>query len=623
MFAQSLQGNKQTGKANKNASPTTSFIPKKNAKSISAPTFIQPKLKVGQPNDSYEKEADTIATKVVTMSKPPENLESTANTISTIHNTKPQRKILADSITPIIQKSSNTSENNSPSGSISQKLNSKNGKGDHMDATTKNYMESRFSASFQNVRIHKDHDAVQMSQSLGARAFTNGNNIYFNKGQYAPNSQSGKHLLAHELTHTIQQKGANSIQRTIIQKQDAESDELQRLREILGYFDIPENEVIAIFGSLNAAESNIALNDNTLKVQAASALDNNEMFTAMRYNDGAIKKRLEWMFYEGTSWEDVQTMLTENTQDVATIRSSTTMRGYFAGICDNDTMVEAVEALGGDLNFQLNWMAFEGASTENVYQKIRTAPDGELTTTLADTDTLAQLESDFSESTYNRIVQMLNGLLVWEEIDTDATERHFEDDDGDGTWEEKEYAWDVNYDIEYHRDRLKIIVRIELDGETVPAATKSSWLAGIRSRWNGHFHIQGPRRLAIEFDPVFTDDDNHISVEVHSGSGRANRSNWYLSSSTNTIAHEFGHIIGLEDEYRLSTAEYTRLIGSSPTAAGSTATTHAASSSFTASDSVMGVNTQRVHRRHLSSFVSWLNSNRLPGESVYRLMNGP
>jgi Domain of unknown function (DUF4157) len=48
---------------------------------------------------------------------------------------------------------------------------------------------------------------------LGAQAFTNGNDIYFNNGKYNPNSKDGKHLLAHELTHTVQQSGGKTIQK--------------------------------------------------------------------------------------------------------------------------------------------------------------------------------------------------------------------------------------------------------------------------------------------------------------------------------------------------------------------------------------------------------------------------
>jgi hypothetical protein len=74
-----------------------------------------------------------------------------------------------------------------------------------MDHETKNFMESHFGIDFSNVKIHTGSEAVQMSRELNAQAFAVGNDIYFNEGKYNPNFDSGKHLLAHELTHTVQQ----------------------------------------------------------------------------------------------------------------------------------------------------------------------------------------------------------------------------------------------------------------------------------------------------------------------------------------------------------------------------------------------------------------------------------
>ena len=87
------------------------------------------------------------------------------------------------------------------------KLKNNPGSGNKMDAATRHELESGFGADFRYVNIHTDSIAEQMSKELGAQAFTHGNDIYFNKGKYNPQSKEGKHLLAHELTHTIQQKG--------------------------------------------------------------------------------------------------------------------------------------------------------------------------------------------------------------------------------------------------------------------------------------------------------------------------------------------------------------------------------------------------------------------------------
>ncbi len=80
----------------------------------------------------------------------------------------------------------------------------KNG-GFPVPSATRSLMESRFGSDFSGVRVHTGSNAVQMSKELGAQAFTHGSDIYFNEGKYNPSISSGRRLLAHELTHVIQQ----------------------------------------------------------------------------------------------------------------------------------------------------------------------------------------------------------------------------------------------------------------------------------------------------------------------------------------------------------------------------------------------------------------------------------
>lgn len=74
-----------------------------------------------------------------------------------------------------------------------------------LDATTRAFMESRFGHDFSKVRIHTNNEAAQTARMLNARAFTIGNNISFGSGEYNPWASTGKHLLAHELAHVVQQ----------------------------------------------------------------------------------------------------------------------------------------------------------------------------------------------------------------------------------------------------------------------------------------------------------------------------------------------------------------------------------------------------------------------------------
>ncbi len=104
----------------------------------------------------------------------------------------------------------------SASSSFEQTLHSSKGSGSALPSATQSFMESRFGADFSGVRIHSGTQAAEMSQGIQAQAFAHGNDIYFNSGKYSPDTTDGKALLAHELTHTIQQghNRNNNISRT-------------------------------------------------------------------------------------------------------------------------------------------------------------------------------------------------------------------------------------------------------------------------------------------------------------------------------------------------------------------------------------------------------------------------
>ena len=94
------------------------------------------------------------------------------------------------------------------SPNISASIASSTGSGAPLPARVLNFMEPRFKADFSRVRIHTGQPAAQLSAQLQAQAFTVGNNIFFGKDQFKPDSPEGQELIAHELTHTIQQGAA-------------------------------------------------------------------------------------------------------------------------------------------------------------------------------------------------------------------------------------------------------------------------------------------------------------------------------------------------------------------------------------------------------------------------------
>ncbi len=99
------------------------------------------------------------------------------------------------------------------SSSIETQLKSTKGSGSPLPADTRRSMEHAFGSDFSGVRVHTGSDAARMNKELGAHAFTHGSDIYFNSGKYDARSEGGQKLLAHELTHTLQQ-GASPTKQT-------------------------------------------------------------------------------------------------------------------------------------------------------------------------------------------------------------------------------------------------------------------------------------------------------------------------------------------------------------------------------------------------------------------------
>jgi hypothetical protein len=109
---------------------------------------------------------------------------------------------------------------NIASTQVTAKLTNSEGKGNALPAKTIAEMNTSFGVDFGNVRVHNDNEAANMNQELQAQAFTHGRDIYFNEGKFDPDSSQGKFLLAHELTHVVQQ-GA-SERESDVQKKDKE-----------------------------------------------------------------------------------------------------------------------------------------------------------------------------------------------------------------------------------------------------------------------------------------------------------------------------------------------------------------------------------------------------------------
>ena len=171
-----------------------------NTESFFSPVTIQPKLKIGAPDDQYERQADRVAEDVVSSPTPVIQQESMEEEEETL-----QLKCNECEKEEEIQMKSDTGQSAGTAiSAISQKIQNAGG-GSHLSESVNSEMSQKMGADFSDVNIHTGPEASQLNHSLGARAFTHGADVFFNSGEYNPGSREGKRLLAHELTHVVQQ----------------------------------------------------------------------------------------------------------------------------------------------------------------------------------------------------------------------------------------------------------------------------------------------------------------------------------------------------------------------------------------------------------------------------------
>lgn len=191
---------------------------------------FQPKLKIGQPGDKFENQADAVADRVMRIGQneslrmqPEDEEEESIQMMPEEHLTFQMKCKECEGGEMLHPKSENG--DSFLNRNISDKLQSSFAAGSTLTSDTNQYMSSVFGTDFSGIRVHTDAEAVQMNQQLGARAFTHGENIYFNSGEYNPESSDGKRLLAHELVHTIQQSNTlnNNVNDTIFRDTDEET----------------------------------------------------------------------------------------------------------------------------------------------------------------------------------------------------------------------------------------------------------------------------------------------------------------------------------------------------------------------------------------------------------------
>ena len=196
--------------------------------------FIQAKLEVSQPGDAYEQEADRVADTIMRMAD-----DSRGDTVA-ISEKRPephiQRECLEcqaeeqENLGQVQRKEAEGQTGGSEAGmsTVESPVESLNGNGQPLATSARAFFEPRFGYDFSQVRVHTDAQAAASARAFHAVAYTSGNDLVFGTGQYAPENTEGRKLLAHELTHVVQQaQPRQTSAATSEQKLQRKSDVLQ------------------------------------------------------------------------------------------------------------------------------------------------------------------------------------------------------------------------------------------------------------------------------------------------------------------------------------------------------------------------------------------------------------
>jgi hypothetical protein len=232
------------------------------APAATAVPAVQMKMAVNKPGDKFEQEADLMADKVMRMPAPapiagkeeklqrqPEEklqkkeedkIQKAAMPEEKIQKKEDDKLQKAPSAEEKLQRKGND-DTPSVDETLQSAIQSKAAGGQPLSSDVRSSMEPHFGADFSNVRIHNDNESAVLSKQLSARAFTYRNHIFFARDQYQPGTGEGKRLIAHELTHTLQQ--AAGVQRSnngdsLIQREEKKSswwDDLTNFGEAQGW----------------------------------------------------------------------------------------------------------------------------------------------------------------------------------------------------------------------------------------------------------------------------------------------------------------------------------------------------------------------------------------------------
>ena len=366
---------------------------------------FQAKLEVGQTDDEYEKEADAVADRIMMepiKDEKDETLQMQSNEedemlqMQSIDEEDKMLQMQLEEEDETLQMQSDEKEvirtkqvgtttregARTASPEMTEMIVSAKGGGSSLDTGIQREMGGKMGASFNDVRVHTDNTAKQLNQDLGAKAFTVGRNIFFNEGQYNPASGEGKRLMAHELTHVMQQTGDRSdgsSESNVVRKaefltsrttpaiqrdSEGEQTDLQRLDALLDRWFVPQRQVVQLIGNMNEADRRTIATSALYKRNLTSALNYKRMIAVVRLLPLDLSEKLAWVEASAfmvrlISYDEIRPLVSAAPQSERDVLNTNRWRQFFVRVCTNRTMVVALNDLDFELATKLEWLEAE------------------------------------------------------------------------------------------------------------------------------------------------------------------------------------------------------------------------------------------------------------------------
>jgi hypothetical protein len=298
---------------------------------------------------------------------------------------------------------------------LESQLSTSKGGGSPLPDDVRSFMEPRFGADFSQVRVHTGGEAVQMNRELNAQAFTHGSDVYFGEGRYNPSSSDGKRLLAHELTHVVQQTGGVQRQDDVIQAQDNHSGNvIDQLRKALDGWGSDSSKVLQLLRGASPSERQQILADSALMDKLRSKLGRSEMLQALDALQAPLKDKLNAAMKGWGCDAEAIKALTKGASDTdkQAVLNDTALVSRLPSELSRADMLAVLGNLNAPLKDKLNAaMNGWGCDAEAIKTLTKGASDTDKQAVLNDAALVSRLSSELSRADMLAVLGNLNAPL--------------------------------------------------------------------------------------------------------------------------------------------------------------------------------------------------------------------